>query len=89
MTPIFILIAKLVWTRQVPPWRVTAAVLMIVGGCVIAGAGDLGFDLMGCLYSVGSCIAQATFLVLVELQVRGICWTLSGAECQMCLVEPP
>ena len=48
------------WTRQAPPWRVSCAVLMVVGGCIIAGAGDLGFDLLGYTLSVGSCMVQVS-----------------------------
>lgn len=32
---------SLLLIRQRPPWRVSASVLLIVGGCVLAGAGDL------------------------------------------------
>ena len=34
--------------------------LMVVGGCIIAGAGDLGFDLLGYTLSVGSCMVQVS-----------------------------
>ena len=42
---------------------------LTISRCIIAGAGDLGFDAVGYFYSVSSCVMQATFLVLVEVQV--------------------
>ncbi|GAX76988.1 hypothetical protein CEUSTIGMA_g4435.t1 [Chlamydomonas eustigma] len=73
LTPIFVLLFKLLTTQQLPPWRVSGAVLMVVAGCIIAGKGDLTFDLTGYAYSVGSCCMQAAYLVLVETQgAKGI-----------------
>ncbi|GAX76987.1 hypothetical protein CEUSTIGMA_g4434.t1 [Chlamydomonas eustigma] len=73
LTPVCILLIKVAMTRQLPPWRVSMAVLMVVLGCVLAGAGDLEFDLMGYLYSLTSCVTQAAYFVLVEIQgAKGI-----------------
>ena len=37
-----------VQTKQAPPQMITASVLLIVSGCVVAGLGDFSFDVKGC-----------------------------------------
>ena len=37
-----------VQTRKSPPQDIAASVLLVVAGCVVAGVGDLSFDLKGC-----------------------------------------
>lgn len=36
-----------VQTKQAPPQLITASVLLIVSGCVVAGLGDFSFDIKG------------------------------------------
>lgn len=38
--------------RRAPPRDITASVVLIVTGCLIAGLGDLTFDLKGCAWSL-------------------------------------
>lgn len=33
--------------KKLPAWDITASVLLIVGGCLVAGIGDFSFDLRG------------------------------------------
>lgn len=42
---------------------------MVVVGCIVAGVGDLTFDLYGYVFAFLSCLAQAGYLLLVEFQV--------------------
>lgn len=57
------------------PWRAVAApqitisVMMVVAGCLIAGMGDLSFDMVGYACAFASCAMQAAYLLLVEFQV--------------------
>ena len=37
--------------RKAPPRDITASVVLIVAGCLIAGLGDFTFDLKGCAWS--------------------------------------
>lgn len=36
--------------RKAPPQDITASVVLIVAGCLIAGLGDFTFDLKGCAH---------------------------------------
>lgn len=36
-----------VQTKQAPPQAITASVLLIVSGCIVAGLGDFSFDIKG------------------------------------------
>ena len=36
-----------VQTKQAPPPAITASVLLIVSGCIVAGLGDFSFDIKG------------------------------------------
>lgn len=56
-------------TGHAPDRLITSSVIVIVGGCIIASAGDLSFNLSGYTYALLSCSVQAAYLVLVELQV--------------------
>lgn len=56
--------------RRSPPFQVSASVLVVVTGCVIAGIGDLTFEPWGYVMALASCFAQAGYLLLVEFQVR-------------------
>ena len=44
--------------------------VLVVVGCVVAGLGDLTFDLRSYAYALISCLSQACYLLLVELQGR-------------------
>ena len=33
--------------KKAPAWDITGSVLLIVGGCLVAGMGDFSFDLKG------------------------------------------
>ena len=46
--------------------------LLVVAGCVVAGVGDLSFDLLGYLFAFASCMTQAAYLLLVEFQVGAV-----------------
>lgn len=35
---------------QAPPWDITASVVLVVAGCLVAGLGDFTFDLAGCVW---------------------------------------
>lgn len=35
--------------KKAPPRAITASVLLVVAGCVVAGIGDFSFDLKGCV----------------------------------------
>ncbi len=45
-----------------------AAVALVVLGCVVAGLGDLEFDVWGYVYALLSCSFQAAYLLIVEFQ---------------------
>ena len=47
--------------------------LLVVAGCIVAGIGDLTFDLYGYAYALLSCLCQAAYLLVVEFQVGGVC----------------
>jgi hypothetical protein len=47
--------AQTVETRKAPPRSITASVLLVVAGCIVAGIGDFSFDIRGC----GSAFARS------------------------------
>ncbi len=53
-----------------PQTQITAAVAIIVTGCIIAGVGDLAFNPLGYIYALSSCLCQAAYLLCIEFQVR-------------------
>ncbi len=57
------------WKKKWPTPRLTASVLLVVLGCVIAGAGDLSFDVWAYSYAFSSVLTQSVYLLLVEFQV--------------------
>mmetsp|Transcript_25357 Transcript_25357/g.74911 ORF Transcript_25357/g.74911 Transcript_25357/m.74911 type:complete len:424 (-) Transcript_25357:105-1376(-) len=71
LTPFIILIVKAVTVRKWPPLQVSASVLVVVAGCLIAGMGDLTFEVWGYVMALASCVAQAGYLLLVEFQGAG------------------
>mmetsp|Transcript_12864 Transcript_12864/g.27782 ORF Transcript_12864/g.27782 Transcript_12864/m.27782 type:complete len:379 (+) Transcript_12864:240-1376(+) len=71
LTPIIVLGCKAVVTRRMPATQITASVLLVVLGCIVAGVGDLTFELYGYVFAFLSCLAQAAYLLLVEFQGAG------------------
>ena len=65
-----VLVAKVVLYGQRPKPQITASVVLLVAGCLVAGLGDLGFDAWGYTAGLASCACQALYLLLVEVQVR-------------------
>ncbi len=45
---------------------------LVVLGCIVAGYGDLSFNLLGYIFALCSCLAQSAYLLLVENQVRRV-----------------
>lgn len=73
MTPLIVLVVKAIVKRKLPRTDIILSVVVIVGGCIIAGMGDLSFDPMGYMFALLSCLVQAGYLLLVEFQaVDGI-----------------
>eukprot|EP00462_Mataza_sp_D1_P026605 CAMPEP_0175129898 /NCGR_PEP_ID=MMETSP0087-20121206/5722_1 /TAXON_ID=136419 /ORGANISM="Unknown Unknown, Strain D1" /LENGTH=327 /DNA_ID=CAMNT_0016412087 /DNA_START=56 /DNA_END=1039 /DNA_ORIENTATION=+ len=67
LTPITVLVCKsLFFTKQAPPWKISLAVLVTVSGTIIAGWGDVSFDLSGYTFALVSCVLQSSYLLLVE-----------------------
>ena len=66
LTPMLVLGAKVAMTREFPESSILTAVVLVVVGCVVAGAGDLSFDLAGYAFAFMSCSFQATYLLIVE-----------------------
>lgn len=66
LTPVFILLIKVSLGGAFPPPELLGAVSTIVAGCFFAGAGDLGFDMMGYVFAVISCLLQSAYLIQVE-----------------------
>ncbi|MEW5300120.1 MAG: hypothetical protein WDW36_003074 [Sanguina aurantia] len=48
--------------------QITMSVMMVVAGCLVAGVGDLSFDMVGYACAFASCAMQAAYLLLVEFQ---------------------
>ncbi|EFJ43034.1 hypothetical protein VOLCADRAFT_66339 [Volvox carteri f. nagariensis] len=68
LTPMIILIVKAIYKKRWPRLEISLAVFLVVAGCVVAGIGDLSFDLMGYVFALMSCTMQAAYLLLVEFQ---------------------
>ncbi|GBG69519.1 hypothetical protein CBR_g4355 [Chara braunii] len=66
MTPVMVLSAKFLLGDPLPSRPILLSVVMIVSGCIIAGTGDMSFNLMGYLMALMSCFLQTTYLLLVE-----------------------
>ncbi|CAG9461052.1 unnamed protein product [Pedinophyceae sp. YPF-701] len=66
MTPILVLGFHSYYGRKRPPLEIVSSVALIVSGCVVAGLGDLTFDLLGYIYALSSCVLQASYLLVVE-----------------------
>lgn len=66
LTPVAVLVTKSVLTRTVPAWQISASVLLVVSGCIVAAMGDLMFSMVGYVFALISCMLQALYLLLVE-----------------------
>ncbi|GLC35856.1 hypothetical protein PLESTB_000512900 [Pleodorina starrii] len=68
LTPMIILIVKSIILKRWPKLHTSLAVFLVVAGCVVAGIGDLSFDMWGYAYALLSCTMQAAYLLIVEFQ---------------------
>lgn len=66
LTPVMVLAVKASLQRKAPPQDITASVVLVVAGCLIAGIGDFTFDLKGYACALMSCGLQTGYLLLVE-----------------------
>lgn len=66
LTPVLIIVGKFAMGDGLPPRPVLLSVTTIVIGCIIAGFGDLSFDIVGYFLAFTSCVLQSTYLILVE-----------------------
>jgi len=64
LTVLFVLIGESAMGKH-SSMKLKQSVCMIVGGAIIAGLGDLTFDMLGYLLACFSCLAQASYLVYV------------------------
>jgi len=71
LTPAVVLAANAVSGRP-PGARVTASTLLTVGGCILAGAGDLAFDTRAYSFALTSCVLQTCYLLAVERAKGGL-----------------
>ncbi|PNW70042.1 hypothetical protein CHLRE_17g703250v5 [Chlamydomonas reinhardtii] len=68
LTPMMVLTVKSIIRKRWPRLEISLSVLLVVAGCVVAGIGDLSFDMLGYLFALLSCTMQAAYLLLVEFQ---------------------
>lgn len=66
LTPVMVLVGKFLIGGNPPSKEITLSVLTVVSGCLMAGFGDLSFDLSGYSAALMSCALQSTYLILVE-----------------------
>ncbi|GIL68560.1 hypothetical protein Vafri_21813 [Volvox africanus] len=66
LTPVMVLAAKAVVDRRWPDVQTTSSVLLIVSGCMVAGAGDLSFDGQGYTLALVCAFMQAAYILLAE-----------------------
>lgn len=52
--------------RRLPDGQIAASVVLIVAGCVVAGAGDLAFDAYGYAMALTCALCQALYILLAE-----------------------
>ncbi|XP_005102388.1 UDP-galactose/UDP-glucose transporter 7 [Aplysia californica] len=60
------LLSVIVLKKGFPSRKTTSAVVLLTTGCVIAGYGDLGFNLTAYICGIGSNFTQALYLLLVQ-----------------------
>lgn len=66
LTPAVVLAAKAALRGALPQRGICVSVALLVGGSLVAGAGDLAFDALGYGFALLSCTSQAAYLLLVE-----------------------
>lgn len=66
LTPVMVLVGKFLMGGGTPSKQVTLSVVTVVSGCIMAGFGDLSFDLRGYSAALISCALQTSYLLLVE-----------------------
>ncbi|KAG2451613.1 hypothetical protein HYH02_003394 [Chlamydomonas schloesseri] len=66
LTPVIVLVMKGVMDQRMPDLATTLSVLLIVGGCLVAGAGDLSFNGNGYSLAALCALMQATYILLAE-----------------------
>ncbi|EFJ44434.1 hypothetical protein VOLCADRAFT_64922, partial [Volvox carteri f. nagariensis] len=66
LTPVMVLATKAVMDKRWPDAQTTSSVLLIVSGCMVAGAGDLSFDGQGYSLALLCAFMQATYILLAE-----------------------
>lgn len=71
LTPAVVLAWKALLRGSWPARGVSVSVSLLVGGSLVAGAGDLAFDALGYAFALLSCTSQAAYLLLVEASGRG------------------
>jgi len=65
LTILFVMIGERVFMKKKSTWEVKQAIMLILAGALIAGIGDITFDLAAYLFAFLSCFAQAAYLVYV------------------------
>ena len=65
-TPLVVLAWGVVGEGKYPKREVALSVATTVLGCIVAGFGDLSFDLHGYAFAVISCLLQAAYLITVQ-----------------------
>jgi len=66
MTPIVVIVMGVMVDGKSPQRNIILAVSTTSLGCIVAGAGDLSFDLYGYIYASLSCLLQAAYLVSLQ-----------------------
>jgi len=65
LTILFALVGEYYFLKKTTSWQLKQSVFVIVSGAIIAGLGDLTFDLFGYCFAFLSCFAQAAYLIYV------------------------
>jgi solute carrier family 35 protein len=71
-------VVQAVIKRRMPSISITLAVVLVVTGGVVAGIGDMSFNVMGYTFALLSCTTQAAYLLLVEFHVSNQFLDLPG-----------
>eukprot|EP01118_Nematostelium_gracile_P000866 TRINITY_DN10865_c0_g1_i1.p1 TRINITY_DN10865_c0_g1~~TRINITY_DN10865_c0_g1_i1.p1 ORF type:complete len:312 (-),score=65.33 TRINITY_DN10865_c0_g1_i1:4-939(-) len=65
MSTIFVMVGESIVLKKHSSFELKQSVFVIVAGAIIAGAGDLSFDLYAYFMACVSCVAQAAYLIYV------------------------
>jgi len=65
LVTLFVLVGERVFMHKYASSDIHKSVVVIVAGAIIAGAGDITFDLLAYVMACGSCFAQAAYLIYV------------------------